>query len=87
MNWGVLHRHCGASVIVCVTNNLSGLNLLGLQGLGARTKRVPSMFFRDHPLMRYRGVPSWPPDWAGQPALKTNVQKEKAEFSDRLLGC
>jgi hypothetical protein len=21
------------------------------------------MLFRDHPLMRYRGVPSWPPDW------------------------
>ena len=21
------------------------------------------MVFRDHPLMRYRGVSSWPPDW------------------------
>ena len=26
-------------------------------------KGVPSMSFRDHPLMRYRGVPSWPPTW------------------------
>ena len=31
--------------------------------------------------MHYRGFPSWPPNWAGQTALKTNAQKEKSEFS------
>ena len=46
-----------------VRANLSGLNDPGLQGLGARTKGVPSVLLRDHPLLTYRNARSWPPAW------------------------
>jgi hypothetical protein len=41
------------------------------------------MLFRNHPLMRYRGVPSWPPDWIWTDGLEDNTQKEKSEFSGK----
>ena len=50
-------------------------NLPGLQGLGARTKGVPSMSLRDHPLMRYRGVASWPPNWTWTGGLEDKSPK------------
>ena len=46
-----------------VRANLSGLNDPGLQGLGARTKGVPSMLLRDHPLFTHQNARSWPPAW------------------------
>jgi hypothetical protein len=33
------------------------------------------MVFRDHPLMRYRGVPSWPPDWIWTDGLEDKQPK------------
>ena len=33
------------------------------------------MVFRDHPLMRYRGVPSWPPDWIWTDGLEDKHPK------------
>ena len=33
------------------------------------------MVFRDHPLMRYRGVPSWPPDWIWTDGLEDKRPK------------
>jgi hypothetical protein len=29
----------------------------------------------DHPLMRYRGVPSWPPDWVWRNGLEDKRRK------------
>jgi hypothetical protein len=31
--------------------------------------------------MRYRGVPSWPPDWIWTDGFENKRQKEKSEFS------
>ena len=33
------------------------------------------MLFRDHPLMHYRGVPSWPPDWVWTGGLEDKCAK------------
>ena len=33
------------------------------------------MLFRDHPLMHYRGVPSWPPDWVWTGGLEDKCPK------------
>jgi len=41
----------------------SELKVLGQWWPGARTKAGFPMLLRDHPLMSYKGVASWPPTW------------------------
>src|ERR1043165_7584902 len=36
-----------------------------------------SMQFRDHPLLSYKGLPTWPPMWVGRdPAVKVRLDGE-----------
>jgi hypothetical protein len=45
-------------------------------------KKVP-MLLRDHPLMRYHGLPNWPPAWTWIGGVETNSHKVKSGFSKR----
>ena len=42
------------------------------------------MVFRDHPLMRYRGVPSWHPDWIWTDGLEDKHPKGEIGVFRRL---
>jgi hypothetical protein len=41
------------------------------------------MLLRNHPLMRYRGIASWPPAWTWIGGGEKNGHEEKSEFSGR----
>ena len=42
------------------------------------------MSLRDHPLMRYRGVPSWPPDWIWTEGLEDKQPKGEVGIFRRV---
>ena len=43
------------------------------------------MLFRNHPLMRYHGVPSWPPDWVWTGGLDDKRPKGEIGVFRRLV--
>jgi hypothetical protein len=43
------------------------------------------MLLRNHPLMRYRGVPSWPPEWVWTHGLENNRPKGEIGIFRRLV--
>ena len=47
--------------------------------------RVRSVLLRDHPLMRYRGVPSWPPDWIWLYGLEDKCPKGEVGVLRRVI--
>jgi hypothetical protein len=43
------------------------------------------MLFREHPLMSYRGVPSWPPNWIWTDGLEAKCPKGEIGVLRRLV--
>jgi hypothetical protein len=43
------------------------------------------MLLRDHPLMRYRGVPSWPPNWVWTDGFEDKRPKGEIGVFRRLV--
>jgi hypothetical protein len=44
------------------------------------------MLLRNYPLMSYKGVPSWPPEWIGTDGLEDKRPKADARHHQSLWG-
>jgi hypothetical protein len=53
----MLLGHCGKTI-----QEIGDIDLI-FTPLSRGRRRVRSVLLRDHPLMRYHGVPNWPPTW------------------------
>jgi hypothetical protein len=58
---------CYFDIVVRHSKRLATLTSLNRK---AEHSTHPPMLLRNHPLMRYRGVPSWPPEWVWTDGLE-----------------